>query len=224
MDEQTTISGNGARPIRGNLGAHYACVSLNQWMALTPPELVRAHLNLDQQTLAALRKDKPIIVASQQQCKKRKPLPEWPDKTIAVLSTENGEVHAIPITAPLRVGDRRLLFRLKRCRESLARLREHPKVALTIFGKGNLAFTARGPAHVVQESMVVAPAFAAVAIDVDNIDDHRQREFAVESGVSLDWTNERTQRFLQEHLNALREIARGRTFAVDAKLSAQCDY
>ncbi len=97
-------------------------------------------------------------------------------------------------------------------------------MALTIFGKGNLAFTARGPAHVVQESMVVAPSFAAVAIDVDNIDDHRQREFAVESGVSLDWTNERTQRFLQEHLNALREIARGRTFAVDAKLSAQCDY
>jgi len=37
-------------------------VSLNQWMALTPPELVQAHLNLDQQTMAALRKDKQIIV------------------------------------------------------------------------------------------------------------------------------------------------------------------
>jgi len=37
-------------------------VSLNQWMGLTPPELVQAHLNLDQQTMAALRKDKPIIV------------------------------------------------------------------------------------------------------------------------------------------------------------------
>ena len=206
MDKQTTINGKGARPVRGNLGAHFACVSLNQWMALTPPELVRAHLNLEQQTLAALRRDKPFIIASQKKCSKAKPLPEWPDKTIAVLSTENGEVHAIPITAPLRVGDRRILFRLKRCRESLARLREHPKVALTIFGKGNLAFTARGPAHVVQESMVVAPAFAAVAIEVENIDDHRQREFAVDSGINLDWTNERTQRFVQEHLNALREV------------------
>jgi hypothetical protein len=224
VDEQTTINGNRARPVRGNLGAHFACVSLNQWMALTPPELLRAHLNLDEQTLAALRRDKPIIVASQQQYPKRKPLPEWPEKTIAVLSTQNEEVHAIPITAPLRIGDRQILLRLKRCRESLARLREHPKVALTIFGKGNLAFTARGPAHVVQESMVVAPAFAAVVIDVDNIDDHRQREFAVESGVSLDWTNERTQRFLQEHLNALREIAGGGRFSVDAKLSARCDY
>src|SRR6516162_5059265 len=37
-------------------------VSLNQRMALTPLELVKAHLNLDQQTMRALRKDKPIIV------------------------------------------------------------------------------------------------------------------------------------------------------------------
>lgn len=49
-------------------------------------------------------------------------------------------------------------------------------------------------------------AFAAVAIDVDNIDDHRQREFDVDSGVSLVWTNERTERFLQEHLNSLRDV------------------
>ena len=207
MDERTTINGNSARPIRGNLGAHFACVSLNQWMALTPPELVRAHLNLDEQTLAALRRDKPFIVARQQQYPKRKPLPEWPEKTIAVLSTQNEEVHAIPITAPLRMGDRQILLRLKRCRESLARLREHPKVALTIFAKGNVAFTARGPARVVQEPMVGAPTFAAIAIDVENIDDHRQRELVIESGVSLDWANERTERFVEEHLNALRQVA-----------------
>jgi Pyridoxamine 5'-phosphate oxidase len=207
VDEQTTINSNGARPIRITSGAHFACVSLSQWMALTPPELLRAHLNLDQQTIAALRKDKPFVVAFQQQSPKRRPLPEWPQKTIAVLSTQNEEVHAIPITAPLRIGDRQILFRLKRCRRSLARLREHPKVALTIFGKGNLAFTARGPARVVQESMVAAPTFAAIAIDVENIDDHRQRDLVVDAGVSLDWTNERTQRFVQEHLNALREVA-----------------
>jgi oxalate decarboxylase len=40
----------------------FADVSLNQWMALTTPELVRAHLNLDDATLAALSKQKPIIV------------------------------------------------------------------------------------------------------------------------------------------------------------------
>jgi len=40
----------------------FADVSLNQWMALTPPELVRAHLNFDDKTIDALHKDKPIIV------------------------------------------------------------------------------------------------------------------------------------------------------------------
>jgi oxalate decarboxylase len=40
----------------------FADVSLNQWMALTPPELVQAHLNLDDQTMAKLSKGKPIIV------------------------------------------------------------------------------------------------------------------------------------------------------------------
>lgn len=39
----------------------FADVSLNQWMALTPPELVRAHLNLDGQTMGALSKEKPIV-------------------------------------------------------------------------------------------------------------------------------------------------------------------
>lgn len=44
--------------------AYFADMSLNQWMALTPPELVKAHLNLNQQTIDALSKDKPIIVRS----------------------------------------------------------------------------------------------------------------------------------------------------------------
>jgi oxalate decarboxylase len=40
---------------------HFADVSLNQWMALTPRELVEAHLNLDEQTIGALSAHKPII-------------------------------------------------------------------------------------------------------------------------------------------------------------------
>jgi oxalate decarboxylase len=34
-------------------------------MALTPPELVQSHLNLDDETVAALSKDKPVIVSDQ---------------------------------------------------------------------------------------------------------------------------------------------------------------
>ena len=37
-------------------------VSLNQWMALTPPALVRSHLDLDQETIDALRKVKRPVV------------------------------------------------------------------------------------------------------------------------------------------------------------------
>ena len=40
----------------------FADMSLSQWMALTPPELVQAHLNLDEQTMGALSGDKPIVV------------------------------------------------------------------------------------------------------------------------------------------------------------------
>jgi oxalate decarboxylase len=42
----------------------YADVSLNQWLALTPPELVEAHLKLDPQILAAFRKSKAPVVPS----------------------------------------------------------------------------------------------------------------------------------------------------------------
>jgi oxalate decarboxylase len=42
----------------------FADVSLNQWMALSPPEMVKAHLNIDDHTIAALSKEKPIIRGS----------------------------------------------------------------------------------------------------------------------------------------------------------------
>jgi len=43
---------------------YFADVSLDQWMALTPPELVEAHLKLDRQVIDALRKTKvPVVPA-----------------------------------------------------------------------------------------------------------------------------------------------------------------
>jgi oxalate decarboxylase len=42
--------------------SYYADVSLDQWMALTPPELVDAHLKLDPQVMSALRKQKAPVV------------------------------------------------------------------------------------------------------------------------------------------------------------------
>lgn len=43
----------------------FSDVSLSQWLGLTPPELVKAHLNFSDETMAALSKDKPIVIAKQ---------------------------------------------------------------------------------------------------------------------------------------------------------------
>ena len=42
--------------------SYYADVSLDQWMALTPPELLKVHLDLPSQVTDALRKVKAPIV------------------------------------------------------------------------------------------------------------------------------------------------------------------
>jgi oxalate decarboxylase len=42
--------------------SYFADVSLDQWLALTPPELVNAHLNLGQQFMDALRRQKAPVV------------------------------------------------------------------------------------------------------------------------------------------------------------------
>ena len=42
--------------------SYYADLSLNQWLALTPPELLKVHLNLDHEFTDALRKTKAPIV------------------------------------------------------------------------------------------------------------------------------------------------------------------
>ncbi|MGE4372422.1 MAG: cupin domain-containing protein [Xanthobacter sp.] len=39
----------------------YKDVSLNQWLALAPPDLVRGHLNLDEITMKALRRERASV-------------------------------------------------------------------------------------------------------------------------------------------------------------------
>ena len=59
------IENTGNRPLRFLemfKSDHYADVSLNQWMALTPPELVQAHLHLSQNVMNSLHKQKMPVV------------------------------------------------------------------------------------------------------------------------------------------------------------------
>ena len=117
------------------------------------------------------------------------------------------EVHAIPVSAPLRAGDHLILLSLRRDRGSLGRLRERPEVALAIITEGDFAFTARGRARVVEEPMACAPDYAAVAIDVEHVDDHRQAAFEVTAGIDRRWRDEAEQRALGERMRALGELA-----------------
>jgi len=59
------IENTGTTPVRFLemfKSSYFADVSLDQWMALTPPELVEAHLKLDKQVIDALRKNKAPVV------------------------------------------------------------------------------------------------------------------------------------------------------------------
>jgi oxalate decarboxylase len=58
------IENTGSAPLRFLemfKSSYYADVSLNQWLALTPPELVKVHLDLNQEFMDALRKTKAPI-------------------------------------------------------------------------------------------------------------------------------------------------------------------
>jgi oxalate decarboxylase len=188
---------------------HFADISLNQWMALTPHELVSAHLNVDEAVIAALPREKQVVVRAKAEHRQLEVLPEWPTRTIAVLTTVGDRPHAIPVTAPVRAGDRQILLSLNHQNASLKRLRESAEVALTVLAEGDEAFTARGRARVVQEQMAGAPGFAAVLIDVEQLDDHRLPGEAVESGVAISLNGDRAEQGVDARVEALRELARG---------------
>jgi hypothetical protein len=136
-------------------------------------------------------------------------LPTWTPRTIAVLSTTNGAPHAIPVSGPVRAGDRRILLSLHGSRGSLARLRECPAVALTVLAEDDVAFTARGRATVVEEAMEASPDYAAVAIEVEHVDDHRQSAFVVDSGIGREWVDDAEKAALGARVAALRACADG---------------
>ncbi len=142
-------------------------------------------------------------------------LPHWPDGTAAWLVT-HGEISpqrlaeetvgehlagpdpaqpsvvwpsAIPVSTAVRAGPRRVLLALGRRRESLARLRENPHVALAVISPG-AAFTAQGLATVTAEPLPGAERDAAVTIVVARIQDHDHPTFAIDDGPRWRWTDE----------------------------------
>ena len=127
-------------------------------------------------------------------------LPEWPEGTVAVLSTGGSEPHAIPVSTAVRTGPRTVRFALSHRRESLARLREDPRCALTILAAGDVAVTAIGRASIVDEHDRVA----VIEVAVERIQDHNQETFVIDDGVRWRWTDSDAERGDEEVRNLLR--------------------
>ena len=128
-------------------------------------------------------------------------LPEWPDGTVTVLSTGAGAPHAIPVSTAVRSGPSTVHFALGLRRESLARLREDARCALTVLA-ADVAVTALGTATVVEETDRVA----FVRLDVESVQDHDRPTFAVEEGVRWRWTDDEAERADAELRAALRDL------------------
>jgi hypothetical protein len=96
-------------------------------------------------------------------------LPTWERGTPGVLCAAGP--HAIPISTAVRAGDDRLLLALGSGRETLRRLREDPRSAFCLLGRG-VAFTAHGRAAVVAEELEAAATVAAVELRVERVQDH----------------------------------------------------
>ena len=117
-------------------------------------------------------------------------LPEWPRARSPCSPRRPGEPHAIPVSTAVRAGPRAVVFALALRRESLARLREDPRCALTILAAGDVAVTAIGRAAVVEELERVA----VVRMDVERVQDHGQDTFVIDDGVQWRWVDADAER------------------------------
>ncbi len=133
-------------------------------------------------------------------------LPDWPAGTVTILATAGDAPHTIPVSAAIRAGSRHVLIALAASRESLARLRADPRVALTIVCQ-DTAVTAYGLARALDDKPI-ADGVLAVEIEVDRVQDHDRPTFEIESGVRWRWTDPDAERRDAEVRAALSRLAR----------------
>ena len=131
-------------------------------------------------------------------------LPQWPPGTVAILATEDGAPHAIPVSAAIRADDDRILLALAVRRGSLQRLRDRPRVAVALLAT-DVAVTAEGVARVIAEPLTDGT--VGVEVTVDAVRDHDRPTFAIETGVGWRWTDAEAAQRDAETREALRRLA-----------------
>jgi hypothetical protein len=112
----------------------------------------------------------------------------WPAGTVVALATHGDGPHVIPVSAARRAEDGDVWLALAQTRESLARLRADPRVAVLVLASGNMAMTLYGSAAVVEESLTES--VAAIRVQVADVAEHGRRTFVIEAGVTWHWTDE----------------------------------
>jgi hypothetical protein len=130
-------------------------------------------------------------------------IPDWPEGTACVLATGGGPAHAIPVSTAVKRSDTTVVLGLGRRRESLARLKDDPRVALCVLAGPNLAFTLTGSASVVDEDVA---GVVAVRLEVDEVEDHMTPDFEISDGVAWRWTDEAAAARDDEVRSGLRHL------------------
>jgi len=124
---------------------------------------------------------------------------------VLILVSAGCPPHAIPVSAAVRAGPERVLLGLASSRESLARVRQDPRVALAIMAGGDVAVTAYGTATVRDADLT--DGVAAVELRVERVQDHNRLTFVIESGVGWHWTDAAAQERDGEVRAALQRLA-----------------
>lgn len=132
-------------------------------------------------------------------------VPDWPEGTAAVLTTAGDGAHAIPVSTAVRVGARAVHLALGRRRTALARLREDPRVALTVMAGADLAFTLHGRATVVSDDVAGT---VGVRLEVERVQDHMKPDFTIEAAVTWRWTDQAAADRDAEVRGALRRLTK----------------
>ncbi len=117
-------------------------------------------------------------------------LPQWPPGTVCILATGGEGPHAIPVSTAVRASGDRIVLALGARRGSLDRLREDPRVALTVLAAGDVAFTAHGTARVVEDPLPGIDGVVGVEIDVERVSSHKRPTFSIADGVAWGWADD----------------------------------
>jgi hypothetical protein len=115
-------------------------------------------------------------------------IPELPEGIVAVLATVGSAgPAAIPVSALVGEGPRRLLFALAATRGSTARLRADPRAAVSLNGPA-LSLCVEGTARVAADPLPGAEFMVAFRLEAERIRDARGPATEVDEGIRWRWT------------------------------------